>query len=185
MNRRLILLVCLVLSLMSFSACKREPAVDYVVASPFGMPPVMWGMTSEQIQAALGPAEDIKPQSNGRILLLSYLSRGFTLTVDQKRGLVWITCSDVEIGLAFSWKARSFKGKTAEGIGLGATEDAIIAAYGQPTERSTNGEMTYLTYGRMDKSFTLSRGKLWQFSVQAPQLRPAPAALLPSTSSAL
>jgi hypothetical protein len=197
MSRRLILLVCLVLSLMTFSACKREAApttasapapsqpAGYIIDPSLGMPPALWRMTANEVQAALGPAEHIDSMLDGTVLLLDYPSKGFTLTVPREEGLLWITGQTAD-GFP-SGKAASFRGKTSEGIGLGATEDAIIAAYGQPTTRVTDGSATRLTYsGILIKIFTLSDGRLVQLKFCAPGLAVFPNTPDPaSTASAL
>jgi len=179
-----------------FGCAKKEPAKTapspappqaaqaYVIDAATGMAPVTWGMSVDQVQAALGPAEKTVQQGQGKILVLYYLSKGFTLTLYKDKGLTGITCLSWQIALAFSSKAANFPGKTAEGICIGSTEEAIFAAYGLPQERTVRGNMVDLTYGRhLEKIFYLQNKRLVQFSINAPREEPRRLERVPGPSS--
>jgi len=65
----------------------------------------------------------------------------------------------------------TFPGRTKEGIGIGATRDEIVAAYGQPDRTSTDskGVIQNLHYDTLRARFSLLEGKLRSMILEAPK----------------
>jgi hypothetical protein len=65
----------------------------------------------------------------------------------------------------------TFAGKTKEGIGIGASKEEIVAAYGQPDRTSTslNGVIQNLHYDKISARFSLKEGKLMSMTLEAPK----------------
>ncbi len=133
-----------------------------VVTPGVGIGPACFGMSKEEVIKALGEPDSIPAQGRGMSLL--YFSRGFQVDVSPRRGLMIIHCVTQK---TFLTQVRDFQGKTKEGIVMGASEKAIMQAYGKPAERETNGpETVYLRYPKLGLDFTLFSDKLVQFMLQ-------------------
>ncbi|QEH31858.1 hypothetical protein OJF2_03250 [Aquisphaera giovannonii] len=147
-----------------------------------GIGPARFGMTEAQVVKALGKPD--RASTTGTMRLLSYYSRGFELMVlpegRPKHGLFWA----VALGKhGFMLKLREFRGKTDRGIGLGATRDDVVKAYGPPDREhlSRNRDafkdaadpdkptgQAEMSYDRLQLSFTLWEGKVYQIRIMAP-----------------
>jgi len=124
-----------------------------------GIGPARFGMSKEEVIKVLGPPDSIPPE--GRGIMLTYFSRGFQVDVTPKRGLVIIHCVTQKF---FFTKVNDFRGKTKEGIAMGASEKMIEQAYGKPDSREINGPATAyptnLHYRKLNVIFTLFEDKL-------------------------
>lgn len=89
---------------------------------------------------------------------LEYLSRGFSVIVFDDGGLVRIFCYGEDPG----W--RPFTGKTAQGIGIGATMAEVEKAYGEPSVKSEDG----CVYEKSKMLFQFTAGRLWCLSLDKP-----------------
>jgi hypothetical protein len=95
-----------------------------------GVGPVKFGMSRGQVLELLGQPE----RTVGGGMAIYYLtSRGVRFSIDPRRGVQVIEC----------WSAQhprpspgmvTFAGKTDKGIGMGASREEIVAAYGEPEE---------------------------------------------------
>jgi outer membrane lipoprotein-sorting protein len=140
-----------------------------LVTPGVGIGPARFGMSKEEVIKVLGPPDSIPPEGKGIMLL--YFSRGFQVDVTPKRGLVGIHCVTQK---TFLTKVNDFRGKTKEGIAMGASEKMIEQAYGKPDSRTTNGPATtYLRYNNPDLQLTLFDDKLVGIFLQpAPPPKP-------------
>jgi outer membrane lipoprotein-sorting protein len=141
-----------------------QELVAPVLTPKVGIGPARFGMSKDEVIRALGKPDVIPAE--GRGMILQYFSRGYSLTVSPQRGLAMITCVTQK---TFFVKVRDFRGKTRDGIGMGATAKDIEKAYGKPDQRENNGPATlYLSYRRLGLSFTLFDDKVVQIMLQKP-----------------
>ncbi len=130
-----------------------------------GMGPVSFGMSGGQVIKLLGEPDKVEGKGIG----LNYLSRGFTLMVHPRSGVVQITCTAREAyGPLAPRDMTDFAGATPEGIAMGAGEEQIVGAYGQPTSRRDYGARTVLEYDKSGVSFVLLGGRLVQLTLTPP-----------------
>jgi len=143
-----------------------------------GVGPVKFGMSRGQVLEVLGQPE----RTAGRGRAIYYLtSRGVRISIDLRRGVRSIEC----------WSAQhprpspgmvTFSGKTEKGIGMGASREEIVAAYGEPEtvdeeivrlrgdpERvESEVLLEKLWYGQLRMTFVLTEGHLVQLKVEGP-----------------
>jgi outer membrane lipoprotein-sorting protein len=138
---------------------KRENLQSPTVIPGEGIGPVKFGMSKKEVIEKLGEPDKI----DQRGLALDYLSRGYSIMVHPKRGVMMITCYTQA---TFVVKVKDFAGKTKEGIAMGASAADIVKAYGEPDDKETKDETTYLKYRKKLKmEFTLFNDKLVQYSL--------------------
>jgi hypothetical protein len=94
--------------------------------------------------------------------MYDYFSKGVTLSTLGQSGVVWqIFCLSTPEGAPEDIGHWDFKGRTAEGIGIGSTEAEVVSAYGEPTKRESGGEgATLLRYENMQTLFMLGGGSV-------------------------
>jgi hypothetical protein len=126
---------------------------NLIVTPLEGIDPVKFGMSSAEVEKALGKADSAQERGKNGYVDLNYGSRGFFLGVSKTRGVVVISCQSQKVQLL---RIRDFSGKTDKGICLGASLDDIVKAYGQPDRKETNQQMTYLSYEMLHSHFTLA-----------------------------
>ena len=148
-------------------APKEADKLAPVVTPGVGIGPARFFMSKEEVIKVLGPPDSIPPEGKGIQLL--YFSRGFQVDVTPRRGLVAIHCVTQK---TFFTKVNDFRGKTKEGIAMGASEKMIEQAYGKPDERRVIAESTtFLTYNKPNIQFTLIEDKLVGYMLQPPPPR--------------
>jgi outer membrane lipoprotein-sorting protein len=142
----------------------KKELLSPVVTPLVGIGPARFGMSKEQVIEALGQPDDIPKEGRGS--LLSYFSRGYSVTVSPVRGLVMIDCVSQK---TFLTRVRDFSGKTKEGITIGSSLKAVEEAYGKPDSVNNNGPSTkYLDYRKLSLNFVLFDDKVVGFMIQAP-----------------
>ncbi len=104
--------------------------------------------------------------------VLEYNSRGFQLSVMPHRGLSTISCQTQG---AHGFLVQDFRGKTKEGIAMGASQDEIEKVYGKspPSPYPKTGKFVHLLYDELGLHFTLRDGALSSF-VASPSLKKKP-----------
>lgn len=141
-----------------------EASVDELIIEPLGgIGPVQFGMPKEEVIKHFGQPDRVSADGTK----LNYVSsRGLSFTVDSELGLREIGCWSE--GMLPS-RVITFAGKTKEGIGIGASEEEIVAAYGQPdrTSTSSNGVIQNLHYDKISAKFSLKEGKLMSMTMEA------------------
>ncbi|HBI46476.1 MAG TPA: hypothetical protein DDY78_27030 [Planctomycetales bacterium] len=125
-----------------------------------GLGQVKFGMTKEQVIKELGEPDKIDQKG----MALDYLSRGYSVLVSPRRGVMMITCYTQA---TFVVKVADFAGKTKEGIGMGAKSADIVKAYGESDATEKEEQMTRLSYRKLGLEFTLANDKLVEFSLSA------------------
>ena len=165
------------------------PPEDAALAAPtilprVGLGPARFGMTPEEAAKALGKPD--REFVQGGVTFLAYYSRGFELSflppAHARHGLNRASCFGQH---GFALKVREFQGKTDKGIGLGATRDDVIKAYGPPNfehvsrmkdvigEKAAHPDeptgQSEVQYNDLGISFTMYQGKIYNISISAPR----------------
>jgi hypothetical protein len=130
-----------------------------------GVGPLKFGMSKQQVMEVLGQPE----RSEGGGVALYYLtSKGISLLVDPRRGVRTIDCWSAQYPNPFPGLV-TFPGKTEKGIGMGATREQIVAAYGEPGAASPTAALETLRYNQLGMSFVLAQGRLVSIKIAAPR----------------
>ena len=170
-NKREILRLCLgMLCLITLISCSKkvdeEAQADELIIEPLvGIGPAKFGMSKEDVVKFLGQPDKILADG----AKLQYVSsRGLSFTVDPEHGLQEIGCWSE--GMLPS-RVTTFAGRTKEGIGIGASKEEIVAAYGQPDRTSTGsgGIIQNLHYDKLSAKFSLKDDKLMTMTLEAPK----------------
>lgn len=171
---------------------KKDAALVIIPKDGFGK--AKFGMSLDEVIQHLGEPDEIKnreaPSSIGwkvpdggtfltsdeskdivTYQILDYRSRGFTITIHPTEGFRSVRFQeypkDAPIG-------RTFQGKTDKGIGMNATRDAILKAYGQPGSESPlktpDGKITStnLNYFDLSLHFTLRDDNVVRMGISVP-----------------
>ena len=171
-KRDILLLSLLTLSLTTWMGCGKkaseEPRKELIIEPLVGIGPVRFGMSKDQIIDHFGKPDQI---FEGQVTKLHYVpSCGLNFAVDAKLGLQEIGCWSE--GMLPS-RVSTFAGKTKEGIGIGASEQEIVAAYGQPDSTSTasspGGIIQNLHYDKLGTRFSLKEDRLMSMVFEAPK----------------
>jgi outer membrane lipoprotein-sorting protein len=144
-----------------------DPELKSPIATPnVGVGPVKFFMKREEMEKVFGKPDGVEIVNKERgTMNVSYASRGIFLVVGKELGVVLISCVDQQAIIA---RVRNFSGKTDKGIALGASAADIERAYGKPDRKEMNMGSTYLTYDKLNVSFTLFSDKLVQMSFMRP-----------------
>ena len=136
-----------------------EQAPPLPVVPGVGIGPVRLGMTSEEVRQVLGRPDKVRMTEDGLPSVMWYTkSLGVTVLFgsdeDERNRVVAVSGS---LGQYVAKRFRDFTGTTPEGIGLGATAQEIIAAYGETDNHtiSQNGEEV-IVYAQPSLDFRLS-----------------------------
>ena len=169
--REILLLSLLTVPLVVLTGCGKktneEELPDELTIEPLvGIGPAKFGMSKDEVIEHFGQPDRI---FEGEVTKLNYVpSRGLVFVVDAELGMNEIGCwSD---GMLPS-RITTFSGKTKEGIGIGATQEEIVAAYGQPDRTSTRSGVPFesLHYDKLQTKFTLNEGRLMSMTLNAPE----------------
>ena len=170
-NRREILLfglgmLCIVALISCSKKADEEALVDELIIEPLvGIGPVKFGMSKEEVIKHFGPPDKVFADSTK----LNYVSsKGLSFTIDSELGMQEIGCWSE--GMLPS-RVTTFAGRTKEGIGIGASEEEIVAAYGQPDRTSTGSKnvIQNLHYDKLSAKFSLKEDKLMSMTLEAPK----------------
>jgi hypothetical protein len=158
--------LCLVTLIGCNNKSDEEASAGELIIEPLvGIGPVKFGMSKEEVIKHFGPPDKVFADGTK----LNYVSsRGLSFTIDSELGLQEIGCWSE--GMLPS-RVTTFIGKTKEGIGIGASEEEIVAAYGQPdrTSTSSNGVIQNLHYDKISAKFSLKEDKLMTMTLEAPK----------------
>jgi hypothetical protein len=158
--------LCLVALISCNKKADEEALVDELIIEPLvGIGPVKFGMSKEEVIKHFGPPDKVLADGTK----LNYVSsKGLSFTIDSELGMQEIGCWSE--GMLPS-RVTTFAGSTKEGIGIGATQEQIVAAYGQPDRTSTDskGVIQNLYYDGLQARFSLKEGKLMSMTLEAPK----------------
>jgi hypothetical protein len=169
-NSRLVLFSGLfVLCLAALPGCgkktaEEEPAEELVIEPLVGIGPIRFGMSQAEVIEHFGQPDRI---FEGQPTKLNYVpSQGLNFVVDAKLGLQEIGCWSE--GMLPS-RVTTFAGSTKKGIGIGASQEEITTAYGQPdrTSTSTGGDIQNLHYDTLNIRFSLKEGSVMSIVLEA------------------
>lgn len=143
-----------------------EAGDDQMQIEPFtGVGPVKFKMSKEEVMEVLGQPERME---GGGVALYYLTSQGISLLVDPTRGVRSIDCWSAEYPNPFPGLV-TFPGKTEKGIGMGATREQIVAAYGEPGGGPPTAGLETLRYNQLGMSFVLSQGRVVSIKIMAPR----------------
>jgi outer membrane lipoprotein-sorting protein len=140
---------------------------DLVVTLREGVGPVKFRMSREEVEKALGKADEAKEV--GSIIQMNYGSRGLFIHVSKTRGVITIACSCQRLTLH---RIRDFSGKTDKGVAMGASVADVVKAYGDPNRKDSNennGGTTTLYYDKLNAWFTFLDDKLVEIFLSFPR----------------
>ena len=126
-----------------------------------GMGRAKFGMTKDEVANALGEPDEKKEIRGGS--MWTYDSRGFHLTFDQLDAghLVSIACH-----MERRYRSAEFTGATAEGIGIGSSQEDVLRAYGEPEEDSVRDGLGAMRYFKLGMTVGIAKGKVADLQAQ-------------------
>ncbi|MHC4395157.1 MAG: hypothetical protein ACYS1A_05840 [Planctomycetota bacterium] len=172
-GRAILLFGLLTFCLVALVGCgkkadKDEPHEGLIIEALVGIGPVEFGMSNDEVIKHLGQPDKILGEGRE----LNYVSsRGLSFTVDTELGMQQIKCWSDNFMTKLPFAVTTFGGRTKESIGMGATQEQIIAAYGQPDRTRTDqkGEFENLYYDELRAKFVLRQSELVAMTLDAPK----------------
>ena len=161
--------------LMSFLGCaereeETKPPVSLTVEPLVGIGDVKFGDSKDGVISTFGEPDEIQAQGNE----LNYVaSKGMSLTIDADLGLQRIKLWSDNWPQKLPFTVSTFTGKTKADVGMGATREKIVAAYGKPDRTSTADSQSLkdvienLHYDKLKTKFTLAHGNLVAIILEA------------------
>jgi len=144
---------------------EKSPAASMTIEPLVGLGPISFGMTAEQVIAQWGQPDKIEAD----VAMFYLSSRGVSLLLKYRGGVREIQCwSDQYPMQPPDMTIKTFTGKTDKGIGMGATKEQVIAAYGNPNNTVAKGPLETISYDAMKLSFELANGVVVGIRFQAP-----------------
>lgn len=164
-------ILALVVCMLIIFGCKQKSdhlssGSNMQVELGVGLGTVKFGMTEDEVIKHFGKPERIEKHGENKTMML-YLSEGFGIYVFKEHGVQSFTFTTQKI-LTSALKTNNFKGTTKEGIGIGASEAQIEAAYGKPTESSIQSGRKTLSYKALGIDFIMLSDKVAQFTIRIP-----------------
>ena len=173
-EKEILLLSLLTLCLAALVGCGKKVDEDelpdkLIIEALVGIGPVRFGMSKDQIIEHFGQPDKVLAKGTK----LNYVSsKGLGFTVDPELGLKMIQCWSDNWPTELPFAVTTFAGRTKEGIGMGATREQIVAAYGQPDRTGTDskkGVIQNLDYDNLRIKFSLWQDKLISMTLEAPK----------------
>ena len=158
------------ISLLSSCASSQSPEAweERIRASARSNPPLLvvpgqsvgnifLGMTRSDVRGILGPRR-------GDQAPWEYLTRGYALIFSDDGVAAILGGAGCPPDSAL---VDAFKGRTAEGLGMGSSRAQILAAFGEPQRDRRSGDAEYLTYSRIGIEFSLWRGTVSHMTIRS------------------
>lgn len=173
-EREILFLSLLTVSLLALFSCAKkmdeDESRDEIIIEPLvGIGPVRFGMSKDEVIEHFGRPDKVMAEGTK----LNYVaSKGLGFTVDSELGLQMIQCWSDNWPTKLPFAVTTFVGRTKEGIGIGATQEEIVAAYGQPDRTGTDsykGVIQGLDYDKLRIKFSLWQDKLISMTLEAPK----------------
>src|SRR4030042_1256642 len=137
-----------------------------IIEALVGIGPVRFGMSKDEVVRYFG-----SPDRTSGTDLNYVASKGLAFTVDDQLGLQKIKCWSDRSATKLPFAVTTFAGMTKEGIGMGATRERIVAAYGPPSKTDSTGGFENLYSANLGAKFTLLQGALASMILEAPKER--------------
>lgn len=172
--KEILLLSLLMVSLLALVSCAKkvdeDESRDELIIEPLvGIGPVRFGMSKDRIIEHFGQPDKVMAEGTK----LNYVSsKGLGFTVDSELGLQMIQCWSDNWPTELPFAVTTFTGRTKEGIGIGATQEEIVAAYGQPDRIGTDsnkGVIQNLGYDKLRIKLSIWQDKLISMTLEAPK----------------
>jgi outer membrane lipoprotein-sorting protein len=140
---------------------EEDESIQKPVLTPkIGLGPVKFGMKRKEVEKLLGQPEKVVP-AGGNSVSLEYYSRGYGMVVSEVLGVSMITVKSQQ---AFTVvRVRDFAGMTDKGVKIGATEEDVRKAHGEPSrveDRTKEGGPRTMYYDDLNGWFSLWQGKV-------------------------
>jgi len=173
-EKEILLLSLLMVSLLALVSCAKkvdeDESRDEIIIEPLvGIGPVQFGMSKDQIIEHFGQPDKVMAEGTK----LNYVSsKGLGFTVDSELGLKMIQRWSDNWPTELPFAVTTFTGRTKEGIGIGATQEEIVAVYGQPDRTGTDsnkGVIQNLDYYNLRIKFSIWQDKLISMTLEAPK----------------
>ena len=178
-TKRAVVVFCAVAVLLTLTGCKKKtpatesieetaivPGEPLVIELGVSIGAIRFGMSKDEVIKHFGQPD--KFLGKGREL--NYVSsKGLSFTVPAELGVQTIKCWSDNWPTKLPFAVTTFAGRTKEGIGMGATREEIIAAYGQPDRADSKGDFKNLYYDKLGTKFTFVQGKLAAMILEAPK----------------
>jgi len=140
----------------------RKVEEEMLIVPKVGIGEMKFGMTIDEVKRLWGEPDKV---ASGSAHI--YYSKGLTIYAFKRTGVVAsaICFSSKSMRVSpwspiFGPRVEDFEGKTAEGIGIGSTEGAVMEAYGEPTTITQQENGVTLNYDAMRMQFWLTNGKV-------------------------
>ncbi len=134
-----------------------------LVKPGIGVGDVKFGMTEDELMHHFGKPERVENHGPGKHLMM-YLSKGISFYVFDNIGIQSITFTSQEAISPF--KGNDSTAMTKEGIGIGASEFQIKAAYGKSSSINVNGDVKAMKYVDIGLDFVLLSDKVTKFTIR-------------------
>ena len=173
-EKEIFLLSLLMVSLLALVSCAKkvdeDESRDELIIEPLvGIGSVQFGTSVIELIEHFGQPDKVMAEGTK----LNYVSsKGLGFTVDSELGLQMIQCWSNNWPTELPFAVTTFTGRTKEGIGIGATQEEIVAAYGQPDRTGTDsnkGVIQNLGYDKLRIKFSLWQDKLISMTLEAPK----------------
>jgi hypothetical protein len=173
-EREILFLSLLTLSLLALVSCAKKadedkPSDELIIEPLVGIGPVRFGSSKDEIIEHFGRPDKVMAEGTK----LNYVSsKGLGFTVDSELGLQMIQCWSDNWPTELPFAVTTFTSRTKEGIGIGATQEEIVAAYGQPDRTGTDsnkGVIQNLSYDKLRIKFSIWQDKLISMTLEAPK----------------
>lgn len=168
-ERKILLVSVMTLSLLTLAGCGKQADEDglpdsLTIEPLVGIGPVRFGSTKDEIIAHFG-----QPDSSSETGLNYVSSRGLSFTIDAELGMRQIKCWSDSWPTRLPFRVTAFAGSTKEGIGMGASREQILAAYGQPDRTGTDAKGVFenLHYDKLGIKFSLWQDRLASMVLEA------------------
>lgn len=157
----IIIVTVLAAAIYYFMAPEKAVVSNLTVTPHVGIGPVKFGSSRDEVIKLLG-----KPDKEDSMNLI-YASQGFEIGVKQGQGVAVVSCYDKKFYQRSMVEkiARDFQGATDKGIKLGASQEQIIAVYGNPAKQKANGNQGKLMYPDQGLFFEIENNRLTKMMV--------------------
>jgi len=142
----------------------REQVAGFVIKPGEGWGPISFSTSRAQVEQILGP-----PERQSRDYALEYMSLGMAITVNKSNQVNQVLFGNVCASSHEDALIQACRFKTAEGIGMLSTREAITAVYGQPSGSRCESAVEEMQYRELGAVFTLRNNRLVHINLGCPR----------------